>query len=528
MLPSNPSERPAAIAALIESGAELPDESEIGDAVATLLAAGQVHPGRAFIAGIRVLRRDAAVSRALEAASSDDVAILDAAISDPAFAEAWSRPLGTTLLRSCLCAALDVEAALTRWRRRLLLAALDGTPCAVPLDTLVSLAVQCWLNEFVFAEPNDEALAVDGLAARLTAAPRPHDIAIVAAYRALDPRVPAPDPALAPIVEAHFEIPAKERELMKTIVNLGAVAHGTSRAVRAQYEQHPYPRWRYCQRRAPRRTQDLMSSLATAYGAVAIDCADDAEVLVAGCGTGVQVIQCATQFSGARITGLDLSRPSLAVAARKARELGLANLSLAAGDILHLESTPAWRNRFAYIECVGVLHHMEAPAKGLAALAACLKPGGLLYIGLYSATARISVAAARETIAHHRLPPSLEGIRQFRAMVGRAVWRPTAATAALVPLVRFIDFYSTSMCRDLAFHVEEHGFDPRGVAALAAGAGLTLLGFNIADPRLASAYATAHPHDPWARDPERLAAFELANPKGFAGMYLCMLQKPPT
>ena len=50
------------------------------------------------------------------------------------------------------------------------------------------------------------------------------------------------------------------------------------------------------------------------------------------------------------------------------------------------------------IECSGVLHHMQNPAQGLAALNSKLKPGGYCKIGLYSKLARRKVSTARKLI----------------------------------------------------------------------------------------------------------------------------------
>ena len=148
-----------------------------------------------------------------------------------------------------------------------------------------------------------------------------------------------------------------------------------------------------------------------------------------------------------------------------------------------------------------------------------------MYIGVYSAAARTAVNAARSLIAQSGFQPDHVGIRRFRALALERMGRADPRAVALRPLAGFIDFHSTSMCRDLVFHVQEHQFTPRDVAALARDAGCELLGFGLDDDALAADYRRRNPGDPLVRDPARIAAFERAYPHAFAAMYLALLRK---
>ena len=108
------------------------------------------------------------------------------------------------------------------------------------------------------------------------------------------------------------------------------------------------------------------------------------------------------------------------------------------------------------IECSGVLHHMEDPAKGLAALNSMLKPGGYIKIGLYSKLARQKVSAARDLIQKLGIQSTPEGIRDFRKQILNDDQHKLKDISVLVN-----DFYSLSECRDLCFHVQEHQFTKR-------------------------------------------------------------------
>lgn len=505
----------AMFASWLESAAGPPSESEIEGLVSEILDHGSAAPEAVCRVGLRVLRRDQAIGRALGAAARRDSDGIDAVVPTPAFSAALARPLATAILRQCLITEPDMELVLTRWRRSLLLETAGG---AVPIEAIVSLALQCWLNEFVFAESHEER---EALAALTIKAETPEQLAILATYRALTEGQMNAAPAA--LIDAHIKQPAIELGLSRQIDELAAVTDATSREVRAQYEANPYPRWVSCQREQPRRLGEFLSSVSQGYGVDLPAAGPNPEILIAGCGTGQQAIQCASQFPDARITGLDLSRPSLAYAARQARRFGLGNLKWIAGDLLN--PVAGWQDHFTYIECLGVLHHLASPAAGLAALVGCLKPGGLIYLGLYSATARRSIGAARELIAQERIAPDPVGIRRFRKLVYDAASRRGPKADRLRSLLGFLDFYSMSMCRDLAFHVQEHQFKPAGVAALVEGAGLELLAFGINDAALAGAYAHANPTDPMMRDATRIDAFERKNPSAFAAMYLCLARK---
>ncbi|WP_180490095.1 class I SAM-dependent methyltransferase, partial [Escherichia fergusonii] len=87
------------------------------------------------------------------------------------------------------------------------------------------------------------------------------------------------------------------------------------------------------------------------------------------------------------ILAIDLSLSSLSYAIRKTKELGLANLRYAQADILALGN----EKTFDVVDSSGVLHHLKNPLAGWRRLAGLVRPGGLMHIGLYSATARADI-----------------------------------------------------------------------------------------------------------------------------------------
>ena len=234
------------------------------------------------------------------------------------------------------------------------------------------------------------------------------------------------------------------------------------------------------------------------------------DVLIAGCGTGQQSIQTAQRFPAARILAVDLSTASLAYAKRKTRELGIANIEYAQADILRLESIG---KTFDFIQCVGVLHHLEDPMAGWRVLRSLLRPGGVMHIGLYSELARRDIAAAQDLIVAQGYEATTEGIRRFRLdlqLVDR--WRPFRSLTALE------DFYDTSGCRDLLFHAKEHRFTLRQIKESLAELELDFLKFNV-DPAVQQRYSLQYPGELARADLNCWTQFEVENPGTFLGMY---------
>jgi SAM-dependent methyltransferase len=122
--------------------------------------------------------------------------------------------------------------------------------------------------------------------------------------------------------------------------------------------------------------------------------------LVAGGGTGDGAIMLAQQLAErapqGRVTYLDLSRASRAVAEERARVRALRNIAFVEGSLLNVAALAP--GPFDYIDCCGVLHHLPDPAAGLAALAAVLRPGGGMGLMLYGALGRTGVYPMQDAL----------------------------------------------------------------------------------------------------------------------------------
>ena len=167
-----------------------------------------------------------------------------------------------------------------------------------------------------------------------------------------------------------------------------------------------------------------------------------------------------------------------------------------------------------------MLHHIEKPAQGLAALNRQLKTGGFIKIGLYSALARRHVSSARHLIQKLGLKGTPEEIRNFRKNVFRGEHQEIKHLSKGVN-----DFYSLSECRDLCFHVQEHQFTINSLRKLLEAENLVFCGFMLPDS-IQMAYQQSFPADPDGVSFENWEEFEQKNQSTFQSMYQFWAYKP--
>jgi SAM-dependent methyltransferase len=398
-------------------------------------------------------------------------------------------PLWNAFLTRCINTDPDMEARLVAMRDALIRSGDTSSPL------LPALARHAFASQYVWPEPE---IALEGPMQALTALP-----------------AELPDhPEWQPLATCARDL-LVEREFAAAIPGFSLPVGSLSEAVRLQYEEHPYPRWQAppASRRTDfRRLLDALPGIDPAALPPA-----PLRLLVAGCGTGYEAIDMARMDPGLTVTAVDLSRMSLAFAGRKAAELGLANLRFLHGDILALATLG---EAFDVATATGVLHHMADPDAGLASIAGAVRPGGVLRLALYSHRARAPVRAAHALIAERVWQGDAEGIRAFRAHI-----LSLPAEDPLAVLRDSEDFYSLSGCRDLVFHVHERQYRFPEIAALVAGAGLRLAGFD-APPEAMARFHAMHGASADPLDPDLWDAVEAEHPLLFAGMIHFWCQKP--
>jgi len=163
--------------------------------------------------------------------------------------------------------------------------------------------------------------------------------------------------------------------------------------VRGQYEALPYPaRDPADERKRLVRTWLDDLPMINHYGFAGRQTFRDGfRVLVAGGGTGDATIFLAEQLreTNARIVHLDLSEASLSIAKKRAEARQLGNVEFIRDSLLNLPRLDL--GTFDYVNCVGVLHHLEEPDTGLRALLSALAPEGVMGLMVYARFGRTGV-----------------------------------------------------------------------------------------------------------------------------------------
>ncbi len=438
------------------------------------------------------------------------------------------------LLENTHTCHLDLERFLTMARHILLVDATSTNPPAT-LDARVltfycALAKQCFINEYVFSctdeEFNRARLLRDQIADTMKSGGEisPLQLVATATYFPLS-SLPSsnllPDQhwpvAVTALIVQQVNEPMEEQQLRSDIPCLNVIDNDVSRLVQQQYEENPYPRWIKSGYDGMERTID--GTLRDKFPLVPFTPSGKSnaiDILIAGCGTGQHSIETARHFSAARVLAIDLSLSSLCYAKRKTRESGLENIEYAQADIMKLGSI---NRRFDLIESVGVLHHLADPLAGWRELVSLLRPHGIMRLGFYSEYARRHIVAARAFIAEQGYASNAADIRRCRedmaSMHDRIEFRQLTATR---------DFYSTSECRDLLFHVQEHRLTLPQLKVWMTELGLEFIGFSL-ERQVIKQYCERFPGDKTRTNLDNWNVFETENPHTFAGMYQFYVQK---
>ena len=321
----------------------------------------------------------------------------------------------------------------------------------------------------------------------------------------------------AGLLEQQIERPAAERRYRDAIPRITPIADATSLKVQEQYEENPFPRWASVPafvRPAP--VDQWFQQNFPMAGYRAMGKTSGLDVLIAGCGTGQHSVFFAQSYPGAKILAVDLSLASLCYAKERSQALGFGNIEYAQADILELGNLG---RTFDVISSGGVLHHLADMEQGWRTLLSLLRPGGCMNVALYSELARRDVVAAQQWLAQRGFTASADDIRRGRQELAAAAASETSLKAAL----EFVDFYATSDCRDLLFHVQEHRCTIPQIAQFLENNDLEFLGFKIADKTLRQ--FRAHFSSQQEADLMCWHQFEIQNPDTFRTMYEFWVQK---
>jgi tetratricopeptide (TPR) repeat protein/SAM-dependent methyltransferase len=406
----------------------------------------------------------------------------------------------------------------------------ENAQAAPVLSLYCSLARQCFINSYVFAQSNMEVEDVRTLRETIVAAleygtPIPAlSLVAVAAYIPLHTLSGAkalldrswPD-VVSAVVEQQVRAPLEEQLLRASIPALTVIEDDVSEQVREQYEESPYPQWvKTVLLDEPQTIDEFMRANFPLSSFVDLNRSGNVDVLIAGCGTGRHAIETAWRLKAAQVLAVDLSLTSLCYAHRQTCVLAVNNIQYAQADITKLRSIG---RTFDVIESVGVLHHLSDPFAGWRVLLSLLRPGGIMRLGFYSEIARRSISEARALIAERGYRPTADDIRRCRQEL--LEYRDGTS---FKEILRSPNFFSLNECRDLLFHVQEHLTSLPEIAGFIAETDLRFLGFDL-DLQSGRNYMRRFPTDPNMTDLMHWHQYETDNPHTFSKMYQFWVQR---
>tara|TARA_X000000950_G_scaffold37695_1_gene40310 strand:+ start:79 stop:2058 length:1980 start_codon:yes stop_codon:yes gene_type:complete len=387
------------------------------------------------------------------------------------------------------------------------------------INFLISLSIQCFLNEYIYSQSKEEKEKIKKIDERIKNNLKDNkkisdlDILCLSCYEPLtnfswSNKIQFTE-KLKEIFELHLNQNEIENQICKSIKSISKVEDGISIKVKEQYEENPYPRWENLGLSIlPRNIKDVINDSGLNLDLQEINFSDSPEILIAGCGTGQHAITTASKYNKSKILALDLSFKSLSYAKRKANELKINNIDFIQGDILDLKSID---RKFDIIESVGVLHHMDNPFEGLKMLTSCLNNDSLMLIGLYSEKARQHIKQIKNRINKLKLQSNYKNIVNFRKDLienNNDEWNYIKSSP---------DFYTVSGVRDLLFHVQEHRFTISEIKKYLDKLALIFLGFE--DQLVKENFKDNYTNKDDLYNLDKWEEYEKFNPRIFAGMY---------
>lgn len=202
----------------------------------------------------------------------------------------------------------------------------------------------------------------------------------------------------------------------------------------------------------------------------------DIRILDAGCGTGVGTEYLVHLNPQASVVGIDLSAGALQVAQERCHRSGANRVEF---HHLSLYDAQELEGEFDLINCVGVLHHLPDPIRGIQALAPKLAPGGLMHIFVYAELGRWEIRLMQQAIA--LLQGNQCGDYHDGVQVGRQVFEALPENNRLVK--REKERWSLENQRDANFadmylHPQEIDYTIDSLFELIEASGLEFIGFS--------------------------------------------------
>jgi SAM-dependent methyltransferase len=202
----------------------------------------------------------------------------------------------------------------------------------------------------------------------------------------------------------------------------------------------------------------------------------DIRILDAGCGSGVGTEYLVHLNPHAQVVGIDLSAGTLEVAKKRCQSSGADRVEFHHLSIYDVEQIPG---QFDLINCVGVLHHLPDPIRGMQALAKKLAPGGIMHIFVYGELGRWEIQLMQKAIA--LLQGNKRGDYRDGVQVGRKIFASLPENNRIVK--REKERWAMENQRDECFadmyvHPQETDYNIDTLFQLIDASGLDFVGFS--------------------------------------------------
>ncbi len=207
----------------------------------------------------------------------------------------------------------------------------------------------------------------------------------------------------------------------------------------------------------------------------------DIRILDAGCGTGSGTDYLIHLNPEAEIVAIDLSEKALEIAEERCNRSGVIakhNKPVKFYN-LKLEEATQLEEEFDFINCVGVLHHLPEPEKGIQALAKKLKPGGILHIFVYAELGRWEISLMQKAIAI--LQADKRGDYRDGVKVGRAIFANLPENNRILKQEKerwALENHRDEAFADMYVHPQEIDYNVETLFELIDASGLDFVGFS--------------------------------------------------
>ncbi len=252
---------------------------------------------------------------------------------------------------------------------------------------------------------------------------------------------------------------------------------------------------------------------------------ENIRILDAGCGTGVSTEYLVHLNKSAAVVGIDISEGALKVAKERCQRSGATRVEF---HHLSLYDVDRLDGEFDLINCVGVLHHLPDPIRGIQALAQKLAPGGLMHIFVYGELGRWEIQLMQQAIA--LLQGDKQGDYRDGVKIGRQLFASLPENNRIVKRERerwAMENHRDECFADMYVHPQEVDYNINTLFALIDAAGLEFVGFSnptfwqlsrLLPPELRS-------RAEWLSDREVYRLIELLDPE--VSHYEFFLARPP-